>query len=588
MARPVRRRHRLARRAGRRGPQRITGTGLALDVAKHLGSDGLVLLCAPAEVDFASLNGVLAAAPGFQFAEPNLTDIRSPDGSDEGPVFPNDPLFAQKWSLHNTGQTVNGERGIPDADIDMPEAWNLITGGIGRSGHGLPDHSRGQSEVVVGVIDGGVDYTHPDLAANMWRNLPELNGRPGVDDDGNGFVDDVHGYDFVGEGDGDRMPDGSHGTHVAGIIGASGNNGLGVAGINWGVKIMALRIIAGGTGTSADAVEAINYATMMRKRGVNIRLTNNSWFDDAFSMAMRNAIAASGDAGMLFVASAGNNGRDTDLLPHYPSGYDLPNIISVAKTKHRDLKLPASNWGATSVDLGAPGRQILSTLLGGGYGFMSGTSMAAPHVSGVASLAWGLRPGATYERIRDAIFAGVDKIPAMQGATPTVTGGRLNAYNTLRLLTPRDALSDLAGELRGIVDSNPGSSLADKVEDALAKAEAALREFDKTPPDLPAVAGNIEGAIGDLEAAVKDGLLPAAQGVALMDDLAAVSRRIADEALALSLARGCDPSLIGEPQSLFAQADSLRAAGHFKDAAGKYKDALSKALSDADEEEDVL
>ena len=413
----------------------LAGAGVPVGVADQLGADGLVLLQAAPELSFAALHAGLATLPGFRFVEPNFAEIQSSEQSNE-PVFPADPLFGQKWSLHNTGQTVGGETGIPDADIDMPEAWDLITGGIGRGDGLLPDHSRGRSEVVVGVIDGGIDYTHPDLVNSMWQNLHELNGEAGVDDDGNGYIDDVHGYDFIGEGDPDPMPEGSHGTHVAGIIGASANNGLGVPGVNWGVKMMSLKFISGttGTGAIADAVEAINYATMMRKRGVNIRLTNNSWGGFDFSTALRDAIAASGEAGMLFVASAGNNGRDTDLAPSYPASFDLPNIISVANTNNRDLRVPASNWGATTVDLGAPGRQILSTVKGGGYGLMSGTSMAAPHVSGVAALAWGLQPGATYEQVRDAIFNGVDKIPSMQGSTPTVTGGRLNAYNTLRLM----------------------------------------------------------------------------------------------------------------------------------------------------------
>jgi subtilisin family serine protease len=442
---------------------RLSGAGVPVDVAAHLGSDGLVLLQAPTELNFDALNAGLAAVRGFRFAEPNFAGIEAPAQPAAEPVFPNDPLFDLKWSLHNTGQTVAGETGIADADIDMPEAWDLITGGIGRSASGLPEQSRGHSEVVVGLIDSGIDYTHPDLASSIWQNLPELNGKPGVDDDGNGYVDDVRGYDFVGDGDPNPMDDNNHGTFVAGVIGASGNNGVGVTGINWGVKIMPLKFLdSNAFGTTADLLEAINYATMMRKRGVNIRLTNNSYVGDEFSLALRDAIAASGDAGILFVAAAGNGRRDTDLAPNYPSCFDLPNIVSVANTNNRDLKVPLSNWGATSVDLGAPGRVILTTLRGGGYAFASGTSLAAPHVAAVASLAWGLQPGATYQQVRDAIFAGVDKIPAMQGATPTVTGGRLNAYNTLRLmLRGRSTLAGTAAPHGGMASEHaPVTSVA--------------------------------------------------------------------------------------------------------------------------------
>ena len=472
--------------------ERVAAAGLALDVADHLGADGLVLLQAPAEADAAALNDALAAVPGVLFTEPNFVDVAVPGGMESTPVFPDDPSFGLQWALHNTGQTIGGEVGIPDADIDMPEAWDVITGGTGRSENGLPDHSNGQSEVIVAVIDTGVDYNHPDLAASMWRNVEELNGVAGVDDDGNGFIDDVHGYDFIGAGDADPMDDNNHGTHVSGTIGAASNNALGVGGVNWGVKIMALKAFdANARGFYSDVIKALNYATMMSRRGVNVRVTNHSWSGETFSTALRDAIARSGDAGLLCVAAAGNESRDADLLPRYPAAFDLPNIISVANTTNRDSKAPASNWGAKSVDLGAPGRNVLSTIRGGAYALFSGTSMATPHVVGVAALGWGLAPGATYGQIREAIFGGVDPLPALQGIT--TTGGRLNAYNTLgQLVRGRKAMA-APDEVRAVALCNEritvrfaDNSLSDTAFE-MQRATAAEGPFE-TIATLPAYA----------------------------------------------------------------------------------------------------
>lgn len=327
-------------------------------------------------------------------------------------TVPNDPQFSQLWGLHNTGQT----GGTPDADIDAPEAWDITTG---------------DTNVVVGVIDTGVDYNHEDLRTNMWTNPGEVPAN-GIDDDTNGFVDDVYGCDFYNN-DGDPLDDHNHGTHVSGTIGGVGNNAVGVAGVNWRVRIMALKFLsAGGSGYISDAVDALNYATMMRQRGVNIRLTSNSWGGGGFSQAMADAIAASGSAGMLFIAAAGNAGSNNDSSPFYPASYTNGNLIAVAATDHNDAKASFSCYGLTGVDLGAPGVSIRSTVRNNSYANYNGTSMATPHVAGVAALAWSLNPDASWQQITNAIFAGVDPIPALAGIT--VTGGRLNALNTLRLL----------------------------------------------------------------------------------------------------------------------------------------------------------
>ena len=328
-------------------------------------------------------------------------------------ALPNDPSYSQLWGMNNTGQ--NG--GTPDADIDAPEAWDI---------------SKGSASIVVAVIDSGVDYTHPDLAANIWTNPGEIAGN-GIDDDGNGFVDDIHGYDFANN-DADPMDDNDHGTHVSGTIAGVGDNGVGVVGVNWVSSIMALKFLdASGSGTTSDAIRAVNYATMMRtSHGVNIRVTNNSWGGGAFDQSLSDAIKAGGDAGILFVAAAGNSGTDNDVIPSYPSGYNLSCIIAVAATDNQDIIANFSQYGATTVDLAAPGVDILSTIPGNSYAAFQGTSMASPHVAGVAALAWSVFPASTVDEMKAAVLGGVDPIPGLNGLM--VTGGRLNAVGTIRHL----------------------------------------------------------------------------------------------------------------------------------------------------------
>ena len=387
----------------------IQRRGGNVEVTKQLGRDGQYLLKLPDSVSHDDLLKSVRKLPGFRYLQPNgvLSTTR----------LPNDADFESTYGLHNTGQFFFG-MSTPDADIDAAEAWDISTG---------------SADVVVGVIDTGVDYNHPDLAANMWRNPLEIPGN-GIDDEGNGYVDDVYGIDAAND-DSDPMDDQGHGTHVSGTIGAVGNNGIGVAGVNWNVKIMALKFLtAEGSGTDADAVECINYATMMRQRGVNIRLTNNSWGGGDFNPALKDAIDASANAGLLFVAAAGNSSLDNDdpLLPNFPSNYDSPNIISVAATDSWDGLASFSNYGSTTVDLAAPGVDILSTIPGGGYDQFSGTSMAAPHVAGVAALAWSVKGNATWGEVRDAIISSTDPLEVLQGKV--ATGGRLNALGTLRAL----------------------------------------------------------------------------------------------------------------------------------------------------------
>ena len=238
-------------------------------------------------------------------------------------AVPNDPRYNELYGLNNTGQT----GGTPDADIDAPEAWDLQTG----------------NDVVIGVIDTGVDYNHPDINDNVWTNPGETPDN-GVDDDGNGFVDDYYGYDFVNE-DGDPFDDNFHGTHVSGTIAAEGNNDTGVTGVNWDAQIMAIKFLdSGGFGSYFDAIEAVEYATMM-----GVPVTNNSWGGYGFSQGLYDAIAAAGEQGQLFVAAAGNGyGNDNDAFPFYPASYDLDNIIAVAATNSNDQLAGFSNFGANT------------------------------------------------------------------------------------------------------------------------------------------------------------------------------------------------------------------------------------------------
>ncbi len=334
--------------------------------------------------------------PAIQFIEPNyiVSINRTPD----------DPRFPELWGLRNTGQT----GGLPGADISATEAW---------------DTSTGSTNVIVGVIDTGIDYSHPDLAGNIYTNTAETPGN-GVDDDGNGFVDDVHGWDFFNQ-DNDPMDDHGHGTHVAGTVGAIGNNGIGVTGVSWSVRLMPLKFLgSGGSGSTSDAIAAIEYATQM---GVDIM--SNSWGGGGFSEALRLAIVDASDAGIFFVAAAGNEGSNNDIFFDFPSGFDVPNVISVAATDHRDQLADFSNYGATSVDLAAPGVNILSTLPSGGYGLSSGTSMATPHVSGVLALILAQYPRITLQAGRTLLLNSVDQVPGLNGRV--LTGGRLNAIRAL-------------------------------------------------------------------------------------------------------------------------------------------------------------
>ena len=338
----------------------------------------------------------LKGAPGIEYAEPDyiVHATKTPD----------DPFFPQQYALANTGQ----KGGAAGSDIDAASAWDISTGG---------------ASILVAVLDTGIDMDHPDLAPNLWTNPDEIPGNL-VDDDGNGLVDDVHGWDFVNHDD-DPHDDYGHGTHVAGIIAAAGDNSVGISGVAWRASILPLKFLdQSGSGTTSDAISAIDYAAAK-----GARVLNASWGGGGFSMAMLDAIRDAATHQALFVAAAGNDATDSDQIPFFPAGFDSPNIIAVAASDRNDRLAPFSNHGRTTVDLAAPGVEIYSTLPGDAYGFSSGTSMATPHVSGVAALILGFAPGMSAESLRRRILDHAEPVAALQDKV--ATAARLNAFQCL-------------------------------------------------------------------------------------------------------------------------------------------------------------
>jgi subtilisin family serine protease len=358
------------------------------------------LTVAAAAGSYRSERGVRAAVPNF---ERRVVD-----------TIPNDPSFSQLWGLHNTGQTVSGDPGVADADIDAPAAWDLGTG---------------SASTRVAVVDTGIDITHVDLAANIWVNNDPING---IDDDNNGFIDDRNGWDFHHN---DRTvydfgscgPEAAdaHGTHVAGTIGAVGNNSTGVTGVNWTVTLMPLKFIDCDSGFDSNAIKAIEYAV---DNGADV--INASWGSTDDDALLEDAIEAAGDAGLLFVAATGNDGVDMDDTPFFPASHPLDNLIAVAATDNDDDLWEFSNFGGQT-DLAAPGVRIRSTFPEDLYAVASGTSMATPHVTGALALlrsTLGITsPAALRQRILSTVDPLVDLFPGV-----TESGGRLNLNNAVR------------------------------------------------------------------------------------------------------------------------------------------------------------
>jgi alpha-tubulin suppressor-like RCC1 family protein/subtilisin family serine protease len=413
---------------------RIESLGAAGEIV-----EGLRLARVPAEETLHAVEALRARADVL-YAEPDF--VRRIERA------PNDPRYSALWGLKNTSS--------PGFDIGAEAAWDVTTG------------SR---DVVVGVVDEGIYVNHEDLRDNIWHNPGEIAGN-GIDDDGDGYVDDVNGYDFY-HNDGSvydgpaTNPDGSevdaHGTHVAGTIGASGDNGIGVVGVNWQSSIMSLKFIGPDGGRTSDLLRALAYAKMMRERGVNLRVLNNSYGGGGRSQAEEDAIRALGDAGILFVAAAGNASSDNDRFPSYPASYNTPNMISVAGSASFQSTFNATNYGARSVHLYAPAQGILSTTPNNTYSTYSGTSMASPHVAGVAALVLSAQPALSMERLRAAVLYSGNVFAPFNAAT--ITQRQVNAAKALQNAAEQDTTPPAAPRNLGF--NTPGGQTSDPLQKTL-------------------------------------------------------------------------------------------------------------------------
>jgi len=375
--------------------------------------------------------------PNVLYAEPDYLVSLPPEQADKvsgksesfeiaSMRTPNDPDYPLQWGLKNTGQApFYGKSG---ADIKAPDAWGITTG---------------SSSIVIAVVDTGVDYTHPDLAANIWKNSGEIPNN-GIDDDRNGYVDDVRGWNFVSSNN-NPMDDHGHGTHCAGSIAAVGNNNLGITGVCWNARIMPLKFLnASGNGRVSDAISAILYANRM-----GAQVISNSWGGTQYTQALKDAIDASP---AVVVCAAGNSGQNSDQYPQYPAALSSSNIISVAATDYKDNLAGFSNYGTSSVDLAAPGVNIRSTYKNSQYQYLSGTSMATPYVSGVAGLLKAANPSMTKYQIRDKILNTVDRLSSLSGKV--ATGGRLNAAAAVGSVSPTPTVTPTPTPQPGVLSAS--------------------------------------------------------------------------------------------------------------------------------------
>jgi subtilisin family serine protease len=382
---------------------------------------GLVSVKLPPGLSVSGAWARFKAEKGIRFAQPNYIY--------RAQSVPNDSFFAYQWNMNNTGQVAGAISGV---DIRALKAW-------GRT--------HGSTNIIVAVIDSGIRYTHEDLVANMWRNPGETPNN-GIDDDHNGYIDDVHGIDVVNN-DGDPVDTDGHGTFCAGIIGAAGNNGKGISGVCWDVRLMGLKFMESSSGSTEGAVRCIEYAVAK-----GAKILNNSWGTGAgtFDPGIKATLDAAGQAGVLCVFPAGNeNGINIDEHPVYPACYDSTNIISVMSFDEKGGRANHSNFGAISVDVAAPGTNILTCTVTGNYGYRSGTSMAVPHVSGACALLYALNPQLDWRQVKQIILDSAERRDAFTGLC--VTGGRLNLAQAAARVIPEEWLLKHGLSVNGSADN---------------------------------------------------------------------------------------------------------------------------------------
>lgn len=406
----------------------LLSKGITLDRAITKSDPLLFVVKTERKNTLKKIEALLNSDDSIEYVEPNfiyelvrpvesfsLEDLINPTSDyKEDPYTPKDPQFSKLWGLNNTGSNApGGESGVVGADIDAIKAWAI---------------ESGSKDVKIAIIDTGIDYNHPDLVDQMWVNEAELNGVGGVDDDGNGYVDDIHGYDFANN-DGDPLDGHSHGTHCAGTIGAS-HNDRGVAGIMKDVNLVAVKFLTdGGSGSTDNAIKAIDYAIK-----IDVDIMSNSWGGGGYSRALEEAIQRASEAGIVFTAAAGNSSENNDASPHYPSNYQVPNVVSVAATTNADELASFSCFGRSTVHIAAPGHKILSTTKNGQYASYSGTSMATPHVTGALGLLIAQNGRMDHLVLKERLLYTSEPLTGLRGKA--ITSGRLNAFNLVSNTRP--------------------------------------------------------------------------------------------------------------------------------------------------------
>jgi len=461
-----------------RGKDDLASSKGARRKGKLRGGSGVERLELQPGQDAAAAAEQLKGRPGVEFAEPNFL-VRHDQ------VTSNDTRFSEQWALRNTGQS----GGAAGSDLHAGAAWQETVGSY---------------STVVAVVDSGIDLTHPDLAANRWMNPAEVADN-GADDEHDGYPDDVNGWDWVANS-GVVRDEAGHGTSVAGIIAAEGNNSRGISGVMWRASLMSLRVLdSAGTGDVAAAVEAIDYAVAHGAQVINC-----SWGTEADSQFLKEAIERAGRKGVVVVTSAGNAGRDIDAQPYYPASYDLPNLIAVAAADGFDNLASFSNRGAVRVAVAAPGVDILTTQLGGDYRYVSGTSASAPLVTGIVGLIKTIRPTANAAAVRTAVVEGARRVDTLTGKV--LSGGVADAAGTLATLRGNSYANNGGGIGNGNGNGNGQGNGRPYVPPGLRKDNEQSRGKNKkgltvTPP--PAGGGAPGANLPDLDASRKVRTSPA-------------------------------------------------------------------------------